>query len=352
MLPSAAMQRLTLTVCVLMAFTAAAQKEELFGSGKPVVFREESIDRRFAKTKLAKLLENPPADAMANAGCMQLLGGLLVALAELAPTLHKRDENFYLDPMLVDAVNNQLSTPRFTAMSYLVAMVRRVMIEKRLPDEWLETAKKVNAKVKIIDLARLKQLNDGLQLADSAYFQIPVLKSRYALEVGAANSAVTTDVARSFHDAYVDRSVAWGAVTLLDAGLNTPKGKKATAAQLTELVAILEYTPPDMRKQVLDLTGRSPVAAPQPIRVIAQLSPKQFYDLEKAFKGQRMMVKGTFWEMNRTLTEVQITNAVLFDDRDWSNGVRLADPAAVDQCPAALNDLMGLSPNQPGGFKH
>ncbi len=275
----------------------------------------------------------------------------MIALGELAPSLHKRDENFFLDPVLVDAVNSQLSTPRFPAMAYLVSMVRRVMLDKRLPDAWLETAKQLNTAVKIIDLARLKQLNDGVVLVDSAYFQIPTLKARYFVEVAAANSAVTDDVARSFHDTYVDRQIAWAGVTFLDAGLNTPKGKKPSPSEMADIVAILEYVPPDPRKTVLDLTGKNFVKPP-PIRVVAHLAPKQYFDLEKAFKGQRMLVKGEFHEMDRSMTTVEITKAMLFDDRDWGAGAVLGRPEDVDQCPLATNDLTGLNPNQPGGFRH
>jgi len=345
------MQRVILTLTFLFSLSASAQKEELFGPGKPVQFRQETMDRRFAKSKFAKLLAGEAKSGLDNPACVQVLGGLLVALAELGPTLHQRDENFFLDPMLVAAVNTQLSTPRFPAMAYLVSMVRRVLIEKRLPDEWLETAKLINPKVKIIDLARLKQLNDGVQLVDSAYFTIPLLKQRYYIEVVGANSAVTSDVARSFHDTYVDRQIAWGGVTLLDAGLNTPKGKKATASELADIVAILEYVPPDPRKTTLDLTGKRYEPVP-PVRIVAHLQPKQYFDLEKAFKGQRLMVKGEFHEMDTSMTTVEITNAMLFDDRDWGAGVVLGNPQDVAQCPAALNELTGLNPNQPGGFKH
>ncbi len=345
------MQRLILAMAFLASLSASAQKEELFGSGKPVVFREENLDRKFAKTKLSKLLASEPGSGIDNPACVQLLGGLFTALAELGPTMHKRDENFFLDPVLVDAVQQQLSTPYFTAMSYLVAMVRRVMIDKRLPDAWLDTAKAINAKVRIIDIARLRQLNDGLQLVDSAYFQIPLLKQRYYLEVAMANSAVTTDVAQSFHDDYVNRDIAWGGVTLVDTGFNVPKGKKLKPAQLTDMVAVLEYVPPDPRKKVLDLQSKN-YEPPPPIRVYAKLAPKQFLDLEKISRGQRMLVKGRFWEMNTSLTEVEVTEALLFDDRDWSNGVMLGNPADIMKCPAAINDLTGLNPSQPGGFKH
>ena len=198
---------------LLVAVPALAQKEELFGTGKPPTFREEAMDKKFAKTQFAKALTSGTDDP----ACVQLLGGMFVALAEIMPTVHKRDENFSLDPSLIQAVDTQLSTARFPAMAYLVSMVRRVMIEKRVPDEWLETAKKLNTKVKIIDLAQLKMANEGLAPVDSFGFTIGKLKERYAAEALAANSAVTTDVVATFRDSYLDRDVAWGGATLIDA---------------------------------------------------------------------------------------------------------------------------------------
>ena len=336
---------LTLVVASLPAF---AQKEELFGSGKPVVYREEMMDKRFTKSKLAKLLATGTDDP----GCVQLLGGLFTILAEIGPVIHKRDENFTLDPVLTEALQTQLSTPRFPATAFLVAMVRRVMIDKRLPDEWLATAKALNKTVKIIDLGKLKQMNDGIQPVDSSYFTIPLLKERYITEVVNANSAVTTDVAGEFRDTYLDRDVAWGGATLIDAGLNTPKGKKKkSVTEMAELAAILEWVPPDPRVKELDLLAKK-VEKPQPIQIIVKLAPKQYADLEKFHKGQRVMVRGRFWEMNRTVTQLEVRDAVLFDDRDFSNGVILANPADVDTCPAAINELGGLAPNQAGGFAH
>ena len=107
------MQRVLLTLTFLVSLSASAQKEELFGNGKAVQFREETMDRRFAKSRFAKLLSGDAKSGLDNPACIQLLGGLLVALAEIGPTLHMRDENFFLDPMLVEAVNTQLTPPAF-----------------------------------------------------------------------------------------------------------------------------------------------------------------------------------------------------------------------------------------------
>jgi hypothetical protein len=344
------MRRLASFLCLALALPALAQKEELFGSGKPPNFREETMDRRFAKSKLAKLLSTGTDDP----GCVQLLGGLFVALAEVAPTLHKRDENFTLAPELQEALQTQLSTPRFPAVAYFVSMVRKVMIDRRMPDEWLETATQLNKKVKIIDLARLKLLNEQVQLADSAYFTIPMLRQRYQVEVLNANSAVTTDVVSAFRDTYLDRDVAWGGATLLDIGVNQPKGKKKKKyrdAEAEELVAVLQWIPPDPRLQTIDYFAKAPVKV-DPVLIYVRLQSKQYSDVEKFHRGQRVMVKGRFWEMNKTALELEVRDGLIFDDKDWSQGVVLGNPQEVATCPAAINELTGVAPQQPGGFKH
>lgn len=344
------MRLMSLLLVLVVAAPAFAQKDELFGSGKPVVYREETMDRRFAKSRVAKMLK----EGSPEQGCVQLMGALFIALAEIGPNLHKRDENFLLDPNLQAAIQNQVTTPNFPAMAYLLSMVRRVLIDKRLPDEWFETAKAINTVVKIIDLGKLKWMNEGITFVDSSAFTIPLLKNRYFTEVVGANSAVTTDVAGSFRDAYLDRDVAWGGATLIDAGSNAPKkkkGKKYNPVEFGELLAVLEWLPPDPRKTQIDFYGDDSKKPPPPVRILAKLAPKQYTDLEKVFRGQRMLVRGRFWEMNRDVTQVEVRDAMLFEDRDWY-GAMLADPNMIATCPAAINELTGIGPQQPGGFKH
>jgi hypothetical protein len=223
-----------------------------------------------------------------------------------------------------------------------------------MPDEWLETATQLNKKVKIIDLARLKLLNEQVQLADSAYFTIPMLRQRYQVEVLNANSAVTTDVVSAFRDTYLDRDVAWGGATLLDIGVNQPKGKKKKKyrdAEAEELVAVLQWIPPDPRLQTIDYFAKAPVKV-DPVLIYVRLQSKQYSDVEKFHRGQRVMVKGRFWEMNKTALELEVRDGLIFDDKDWSQGVVLGNPQEVATCPAAINELTGVAPQQPGGFKH
>lgn len=348
----APMRSVLILLVTLLSVPAFAQKEELFGNGKPPNYREETMDRRFAKSKLARLLKGGTDDP----NCVQLIGGLYVALAEIAPVLHKRDENFTLAPELQEALQTQLTTPNFPAVAYLVSMVRRIMIDRRLSDEWLATAEALNKKVKLIDLAKLKMINEQISLVDSAYFTIPLLKQQYQVEALNANSAVTTDVVATFRDAYLDRDVAWGGATLIDIGINQPKGKKGKKklyrdAEAEELVAVLQWTPPDPNLKQLNLLAQAPVKV-TPILIYVRLQSKQYADIEKFHRGQRVMVKGRFWEMNKDVTELEVRDGLLFDDRDWSVGVLLGRPEDVSKCAAAVNELTGTAPQQPGGFAH
>ena len=332
---------------LLVATPALAQREVFFGNGKPAVFKEQDIDKRFKKSRIGKAL----AAGTEDPNCQQVLAGLLTALGEAGVFFHKRDENFTLDPMLLNAVQTQLSSPIFPAAAYLTEMVRRVRIDKRLPDEWLATAKALHeAGFQSIDLGKLKALNDGVPPCDSFLFNPLQLRLRWLAEVVNANSAVTTDVEASFRDGYLDRDVAWGDVTLVDAGLKKKaKGKKFNPDELEEIIAILQWLPPDPTQHEIVYTRK--LERPPPMMIYANLQPKQYIDLERQPKGAPMIVKGRFWELNTAGTEAQLKNAILFNARGWSN-VQLADPGAVMQCPMAVNELTGLAPVQPGGFAH
>src|SRR5882762_5618028 len=129
------MHRFALLLALVAASPALAQKEKFFGNGKPLVFREEGRDRQFAKSKFGKALWSGVAPEDPN--CVQLMGGMLMALAEIAPVLHARDANFTLDPTLLTAIQlqlgtpsgmavvgyDQVQTPAWPALDYLQAMV-------------------------------------------------------------------------------------------------------------------------------------------------------------------------------------------------------------------------------------
>ncbi len=345
------MRRTAFALCFAVALPAFAQKEVFFRPGnEQLIFKEQDVDRRFKKSKLGKALYSGTEDP----NCLQLIGGLFAVLAEAGPYFHRRDENFMIDPVLLEAVQTQLSTQSFPAASYLLAMVRRVLIDKKVPDEWLALAAAINPQVQIIDVGKLKMMNEGIRQVDSFLFTLPSLRDRYIVEVVAANSAVTSDVASSFRDAYIDRDVAWGGAVLVDAGLNKKKkvkGKKLDPTAMEEIIAVLEWIPPDPNDREINFF-RKPAEKPVPIRIFAHLRPKQYLDIERLPRGKRLIVKGRFWEMNLTVTEVEIKDALLFEDRDFSRGVWLGNSNAVAQCPLAINELTGVAPSQPGGFRH
>ncbi len=353
-LPSLSVTRLLpATLALTLALPAFAQKEEVFGDGKPPNYREETMDRRLLRSKFYKAISTPEV-ILENQGCVQLYSGLFLALSEVAPFLHKRDDNFLLDPILVNALNTQLSTPNFSATAFLVAMVRRVMIDKRMPDEWLTLATALQKKTKIIDLAKLKLINEQVSPIDSSLFTLPLLKHRYIVETKAATSAVTTDVEAGFRDTYLDRDVSWAGATLLEIGVNQPRGKKKKRyrdAEAEELVAILSWMPPDPRRDRVDLTATEPVVIP-PVTIFVRLQSKQFADIEKFFRGQRVLVKGRFWEMTRNMLEYEVRDGLVFNDIDWTQGVLIGRPEDVATCPMAINELTGLAPKQVGGFGH
>ncbi len=336
-----------------------AQVHPLFGTGKPPVFREEETDRRFARSKVNRGLIQGTEDP----NCVQVLGALLTVVGEIAPQLHKRDESFTVDPGLLQALNSQLTNPRFSGSAYMAAMVRRVLIDRKLPDEWLASAEVLNKKVQIIDLGKLRLLNDGVRPIDSFFFTLPALKERYDVEVTRANSVAAKTAAAEFRDNYLDRDVTWGGLTLVDvravkapAPPPSPKKKgRAAKPEPTEaeepetLIAELTWQPVPPKTNTLVLLAEKP---PVPVRIVAKLAPKQYLALDKLPRGKRMMVKGRLWEMGAGANQFELREALLFEDRDWSRGVLLAEPQAVFACPLAINELTGTAPKQPGGFAH
>jgi hypothetical protein len=283
-----------------------------------------------------------------------VVGGLFTVLAEVAPTLHKRDADFTVDNGLLQALATQLSSPRFPGPAYLTAMVRRVQIEKRLPQEWLDTAARVNARVQIIDTAKLRFLADGVQPIDSFAFTLAALRQAHDIEVQRATKVATTNEVE-FKDRYLDREVAWNGLMLMDVGPEK-KGKKKSYDDGT-IVARMELIPPkdDGNPFHFQIDAERMLKGPPKkviIRVNARLADKQYIDLYKLPKKTRVMVRGRLWGMNKNVTEMELRDAVLFIDRDWSEGAVLADPNAVAQCPAAINELTGTASGamQPGGF--
>jgi len=331
----------------LLSLPASAQ---LFNPGNAPVFKEEELDKRFSKSKVHQVLLKGTNDP----NCVQVVGGLLTLLGETAPYFHKRDENFYLDPMLVQALSTQLTNQRFPGSTYFVAMVRRVLIDRRLPQDWLETATALSPYYPVMDVAKLRLLSEGVKPVDSFMLTLPVLRERYVTEVVRANSTAASTAEAVFRDTYVDRDVVFGGLEFIDAALEKKKKvKKKRGAPVDEeppaLLARLVWYPPNPNAGQFHAMVM-PTEKPKGVNVTARLAEKQFVNIDQIPKGTRLLVRGRLWEYKKGITDVEVRDALLFEDRDWSQGALLADPNATAACPVAINELTGMAPSQPGGF--
>ncbi|MDY7230911.1 hypothetical protein [Hyalangium rubrum] len=332
----------------LLSLPASAQ---LFNPGAPPLFKEEELDRRFAKSKLNQALVKGPSEP----SCAIVIGGLLTLLGETAPYIHKRDENFYLDPMLAQALNTQMSNARFPGGSYFVAMMRRVLIDRKLSQDWLDTAVVLSQHYPHMDLSKLRFLSEGVKPVDNFMLNLPLLRERYEVEVVRANTTAASTAEAVFRDTYIDREVVFGGLEFIDAGLEKkkkPKKKKRGEPVDDEppaLLAHLVWYPADPNAGGVQFFG-GPVEKPKGVRVTARLADKQYINLDQVPKGTRMLVRGRLWEYKKGITDVELRDAILFMDRDWSQGAPLVDPNATAACPAAYNELSGTAPTQPGGF--
>jgi hypothetical protein len=331
----------------LLSVPASAQ---LFNPGAPPVFRQEEMDKRFLKSKLYQVLLKGTKDP----NCVQVVGGLLTLLGETAPYIHKRDENFYVDPMLSQALATQLSNERFPGTSYFVAMMRRVLIDRKMPLDWLDTAKALAPYYPAMDLSKLRFLAEGVKPVDSFLFTLPVLKERYEVEVLRANSTAASTAESVFRDAYMDREVVFGGLQFLDVGLEKKKKVKHHKSTPEDdeppaMIARLVWYPPDPNSGQLDMFG-VPTEKPKGVNITVRLAEKQYVDFDQIPRGTRMLARGRLWEYKKGITDVELRDGLLFEDRDFSQGALLADPNATAACPAAFNELTGMAPVQPGGF--
>lgn len=339
-------------LAIALALVPPLASAQIFNPGAPPSFKEAELDKRFAKSKLNQALVNGTQDA----NCAQLVGGLLTLMGETAPYIHKRDENFYLDPFLVQALNTQLSSGRFPGTAYFIAMLRRVLIDQKLSQDWLDTAAALSPYAPAVDLGKLRFLADGVNPIDSFLLTLPTLRERYEIEVVRANATAASTAEALFRDTYVDREVVFGGLEFLDAvreKKKKPKKKKRGEPAVEEeppaLIARLVWYPVNPNANSLSMFG-APVEKPKGVPISARLEEKQYVNLDQIPKGTRMLVRGRFWEYKKGITEVEIRNAQLFLDRDWSQLPVLVDPNATAACPLAINELTGTAPVQPGAF--
>ncbi|MFP2959256.1 hypothetical protein ACLEPN_15790 [Myxococcus sp. 1LA] len=341
--------RLLALALALSALPATAQPELFFGNGQAPVFREEDMDKRFARSKLNQGLNRGTQDA----GCAQLLGAMLTLMGETGVVLHKRDENFMLDPVLVNALNTQLVNPRFPGNAFFVAMVRRVLIDQKLPPEWLVTAQALAPYYPAIDTGRLRFLADGVKPLDSFLLTLPALRERYAQEVQRATSVGASTAEALFRENYLDHEVAFGALELVDVKLEKPKKKRLKKGEEPEapyMLARLVWVEPEApTTERYEFNFGKPTKRAR-VEVSAKLQETQYTDLNKLLKGDRVLVRGRFWEYKKALATIELRDALLFPERDWAKTPMLADPNAVAACPLAVNDLTGFAPIQPGAF--
>lgn len=335
----------------LMSLPAAAQ---LFNPGAPPVFKEEELDRRFKRSKVHQVLMQGTQDR----NCEQLIGGLLTLLGETSVYLHKRDENFYLEPMLVQALQGQMSSQRFPGSAYFISMVRRVLIDRKLPQDWMDTAVVMSqASAPQIDLSKLRFLAEGVRPVDSFLLTLPMLRERYEVEVLRANATAASTAEAVFRDTYIDRDVVFSGLEFIDAGMEKKKKtkKKRGAPEDDEppaLIGRLVWYPPDPNAGTLQVFGGQQ-EKPRGITLTVRLADKQYINLDQVPKGARLLVRGRFWEYKKDkkgIIEVELRDALLFLDRDWSQGAMIVDPNATAACPVAYNELAGTAPTQPGGF--
>ncbi|MBZ4399919.1 hypothetical protein OWM54_02375 [Myxococcus sp. MISCRS1] len=341
--------RLLVLALGLLASPALAQPEFFFGTGEAPVFREEAIDKRFLRTRLFQALDQGTADA----NCAQVVGAYLTLLGEVGTQFHKRDENFMLDPALVQALNTQLVTDRFPGNSYFVTMVRRVLIDKQLRPDWLKTAESLVPYYPAIDMARLRFLADGTKPVDSFLLTLPVLRERYKEEVQRVNSVAVSTAEALFRDNYLDHELAFSGLELVDVKLEKPKKKKLKKGEEPEperMVARLIWTEPEPAPTATYEFQFGKPRKRERVEVVAILQDKQYVDLNKLLKGNTVLVRGRFWEYKKGLSSIELRDALLFQERDWARIGGLVEPMALASCPLAVNDLTGIAPVQPGAF--
>ncbi|MCE9673933.1 hypothetical protein LY474_39675 [Myxococcus stipitatus] len=338
------------TLCLsLLSLPAAAQPEVFFGTGEAPVFRDTDLDRRFTRTRMFRALDQGTDDA----GCAQVVGALLTMLGEVGPFFHRRDENFMLDPALAQALNTQLVTPQFQGNSVFVAMVRRVLIDRKLRAEWLATAEALLPHYPAIDIPRLKFLSEGVQPVDSFLLTIPVLRERYKEEVLRVNSVAQSTAEALFRDNYLDHDVAFGGLELIDVKLEQPKKKRLKKGEEPEpakMMARLAWTEPEAGPTTSYEFRFGKPRKRERVEVTAQLLDKQYTDLNKLLKGSRVLIRGRFWEYKKGLATIELREGLIFQERDWSKITTYVEPMALANCPLAVNDLSGIAPVQPGAF--
>ncbi len=334
----------------LAAARASAEGPELFAP-KPYLFREDEQDKRFSNTRLAKALGQVPADA----ACARVAASYLMALAEAAPFFHKKDDRMVLFTGMVAPLENR----QFPAGEYLLHLLRRVAIDGKAPEAWLATARQLKSRIKApIDLARLEYAVDGLRPVDSVELTLAALVARYEEEVRLAPSLAQASALERFQDRYLDRDVVWGSLVLADIRTQGPpklkKGESPSPSdgegrpylQATFLVPLASG--PD--------NPFFPAPKKAPIRIRARLASEQYLDVKAAVRTAKYVVHGRLFAfqagsgMGGSQTfGIELREALLFDDHDWSHYAGFASAQDAASCDACRNDLSPRGLKEPEG---
>lgn len=342
---------LALLAPLLLADVALAQKEVIFGASKKApVYRAEAHDQHFRRTKFSQALrkgEIPPE-------CVQVVGGMLTLVAETGMQFHKRDENLFLPQPLSDALDTQLSGPKFSGRTYFLSLVREVLIGRRIPGTWVKVAQAIQPSYPALDLGKISYLSKRLEPIDSFHFSLPTLQKQYELEVKRATSVNAESAFANFKDDYTDRVVAWGELVLKDLKMEKPAGKGGFESyEPPSQIAILNVITPEPQGGFIAQMPFAKKKKKAPVlEITARLAEDQYVPLDRLPKGTRVMVRGRVWDFNEGITKVELRDARIFLDPNWNLGATLALAGAVDGCPFAINDLPGLTAKQPSGFGH
>ena len=342
---------LRMTAVLLVGLAAAPAlgqvvDPELFGDGKPPVYKDQETDRRFLKTGIYAALNAPPKDP----SCQRILATLLVAYAQALPYLHRKDQNFYVDPALIQTLGRTVESREFPGTAFLAAMIRRTLIDKKVPPSWVATGEVLQQRLNApIAVNQMKLFESSVKLIDSFDFTMPALLNRYAREVKLAPSVAVDAAEDQFRDKYMDRDIAWGGLLLYDVAKQAPPPppkKKRGRHKLAEeppaepveqpTWAIVGFPVGQPKPAVPGLPGSGQV--PQ-IEIRARLADDQVTDLSKLVRGQRVLVKGHLWDIGPNMAYVEVRDAYIFPDVDWRTWPGLASPQDIAACPIAVNDL-------------
>jgi hypothetical protein len=343
-------RRLLALVGALATWSAGGQviDPEIFGDGHVPLYKEEEIDRRFLKTGIHAALEQLPKEA----SCQRIVATLLVAYSDAMAYLHRRDQSFYVDPALLQTLDRTVSSDQFPARAYLASMIRRTLIDKKVPAAWIRTGEILKKSLQApIETQRMQLQGQGISPIDSFFYTEDALLNRYGREVKRATSVDVSTAEERFRDKYMNRDVAWGGLVLHDIARQLPAAAPAPAKKHGKH-AVAPAPAADAGPEPLWAILGFPVGPPLPtvpgipgggqvpeLEIKVRLADDPLIDTTQLARGQRVLVKGHLWDIAPNMAWVEVHDAYLFPDPDWSTWPGLALAGDVRACPIAINDL-------------